>query len=62
MVGALLSEGSVADASADALGEVALGAAGAVALGGELDEELDGAVCAEARPPYVRLARTRTSS
>jgi hypothetical protein len=61
MVGELLSEGPVADASDEALGEVAFGAAGAVALGGELDEEL-WAVCAEARPPYVRLARARTSS
>ena len=42
MVGELLSEGSVADASDEALGEVAFGAAGAVALGGELDEELWG--------------------
>jgi hypothetical protein len=57
MVGELLSEGSVADASDDALG-----AAGAVALGETLDGEVDGAVCAEARPPNVMLARARTSS
>ena len=50
MVGELLSEGAVADESDDALGEVAFGAAGAVELGGALDEELDGAVCAAARP------------
>jgi hypothetical protein len=62
MVGALLAEGSVAEVSGDVLGEVASGAAGAVALGGELDVELDGAVCAEARAPNVRPARARTSS
>jgi hypothetical protein len=55
MVGELLSEGSVADGS-----DEALGAAGAVALGEALDGE--GAVCAKARPPNVMLARARTSS
>ena len=63
VVGELLSAGSVAaDASDDSLGDVALGAAGTVALGGALEEELDGAVCAEARPPKVMPARARTSS
>jgi hypothetical protein len=57
MVGELLSEGSVADASDDALE-----AAGTVALGAALDGEVDGAVCAEARPPNVMLARATTSS
>ena len=62
MVGALLSEGSVADVSGDVPGEVASGAAGALELGGALDEELDGAVCAVARPLNVMPARARTSS
>jgi hypothetical protein len=57
MVGGLLSEGSVADGSDDALG-----AAGAVALGAALEGEVDGAVCAAARPPNAMLARARTSS
>ncbi len=57
MVGELLSEDSIADAS-----DAALGAAGAVALGEALDDEVDGAVCAKARPPNVMLARARTSS
>jgi hypothetical protein len=54
MVGESLSEGVVAGESDGMLGEVA--------LGGAFDEELDGAVCAEATPANVIPARARISS
>jgi hypothetical protein len=54
MVAELLSEGVVCEESDGTVGEVA--------LGGALDAEFDGAVCAAARPPNVMPARARTSN